>query len=38
MLWISAFIVACQDFVIASAISTWYFKRFGDDLPTVALS
>ncbi|XP_022315112.2 choline transporter-like protein 1 isoform X1 [Crassostrea virginica] len=26
-LWISAFIVACQDFVIASAISTWYFKR-----------
>lgn len=26
-LWISAFIVACQDFVIASAIATWYFKR-----------
>ncbi|XP_048763229.2 choline transporter-like protein 1 isoform X2 [Ostrea edulis] len=27
LLWISAFIVACQDFVIASAVATWYFKR-----------
>ncbi|XP_062578584.1 choline transporter-like protein 1 isoform X1 [Saccostrea cucullata] len=27
LLWITAFIIACQDFVIASAIATWYFKR-----------
>ncbi|XP_063413197.1 choline transporter-like protein 1 isoform X1 [Mytilus trossulus] len=27
ILWISAFIVACQDMVIAGAIATWFFKR-----------
>ncbi|XP_052106583.1 choline transporter-like protein 1 [Mytilus californianus] len=27
ILWVSAFIVACQDMVIAGAIATWFFKR-----------
>ncbi|CAH1787745.1 unnamed protein product [Owenia fusiformis] len=27
MLWISQFILACQQVVIAGAIATWYFKR-----------
>ncbi|KAK3091614.1 hypothetical protein FSP39_021199 [Pinctada imbricata] len=27
ILWISAFIVACQDIVLAGAVATWYFTR-----------
>ncbi|ESP05260.1 hypothetical protein LOTGIDRAFT_102496, partial [Lottia gigantea] len=27
VLWISAFIVACQDLVIAGAVAVWYFSR-----------
>ncbi|XP_045159516.2 choline transporter-like protein 1 isoform X2 [Mercenaria mercenaria] len=27
MLWISSFVVACQDMVIAGAVATWYFTK-----------
>lgn len=26
-LWITAFIFACQDVIIAGAVATWYFNR-----------
>ena len=33
LIWISEFILACQQMVISGAVATWYFSRYVTFVP-----